>query len=249
MIDTANTVKNVTLSPGLPQKISVMTQSIFDQLDASGLFAKFPDAIKAEIATQSQRKQFTDGDVVYRSGDAPAALYGVLSGGIKLTGEDASGKYYLYGVIQPGWWFGEISVLDGLPRAQYAVSIGHTELVLVPRKLLMDLLEIHPELYRHFVAVLCNRLRQAGAVLEEVAFLPISLRLAKHLLRLQNTRKSFPVKLSQEELAASLGVTRQSISRVLKQWEQQHWVKLSYGDIEITQAESLRQLLESGSGK
>ena len=70
-----------------------MSSPIFDQLDASGLFAKFPKDIKADIVTQSQRRRFADAAVVYRSGDEPAALYGVLSGGIKLTGEDVSGKY------------------------------------------------------------------------------------------------------------------------------------------------------------
>lgn len=224
-----------------------MSSPIFDQLDASGLFAKFPSAIKADIVAQSQRRRFADGAVVYRCGDQPTALYGVLCGGIKLTGEDVSGKYYLYGVIQPGWWFGETAVLDGLPRAQKAIAVGDTELMLVPRNYLMSLLNTHPELYRHFVSVLCNRLRQAGAVLEESAFLSIPLRLAKHLLRVHNTRKNYRVKLSQEELAASLGVTRQSISRVLKQWQLQQWIQLSYGDIEVTQPESLQSFFENNS--
>lgn len=222
-----------------------MTSTILEQLDASGLFAKFPAAIKAEIASESLRKRYPDASVVYRAGDTPTALYGVLSGGIKLTGEDASGKYYLYGVIQPGWWFGEIAVLDGQLRAQNAIAIGATELMLVPRTFLTGLLDAHPELYRHFVSVFCNRLRQAGAVIEEGAFLSIPLRLAKHLLRVHNSRKTFHVKLSQEELAASLGVTRQSISRVLKQWQQQQWINISYGDIEIKQPQHLQALIEN----
>ena len=61
--------------------------------------------------------------------------------------EDPSGKFFLYGLIQPGWWFGEISVLDGHPRAQLATADGETEILVIPRSALIKELEAQPSLY------------------------------------------------------------------------------------------------------
>lgn len=221
-----------------------MASTIQQQLDHSGLFRKFPADAKQRLAKSARSRTLRDGDCVYRPGDKPTALHGVLAGGIKLTGEDPTGKYYLYGLIQPGWWFGEISALDGHPRAQSANAIGETEIIAIPRDRLLAELDAHPELYKHFVDILCNRLRLAGVVIEEVAFLSTPLRLARHLLRLHHSRQTFHVKQSQEEIASSLGVTRQSIYRVLKEWQQYQWINVNYGDIEILQADALRNFIE-----
>jgi len=161
-----------------------------------------------------------------------------------MVAEDANGKYFLYGIVQPGWWFGEISAIDGQPRGQSTMAIGDTQLLRIPRKELLVLLDKNPQLYRHFLNILCKRLRQAGQVLEEGAFLPLSKRLAKQLLRIHKNNHQHQTKLSQEELAASMGVTRQSIYRVLKDWQLKKWILVKYGNIEILQPESLRTFIE-----
>ncbi len=226
-----------------------MALSILQQLDLSGLFADFPDPIKAKLADMAIIQSVSDGRVIYQNGDAPDALYGVLSGGVKAVSEDANGKYFLHGIIQPGWWFGEISALDGQPRAQTTMAIGDTRLLKVPRKELLLLLEDNPQLYRNFLNILCKRLREAGQVLEESAFLPLSKRLAKQLLRLHKRSDFIQAKLNQEELAASMGVTRQSIYRVLKDWQQKGWVLIKYGNIEILQPDSLHIFVELSEPK
>ena len=220
-----------------------MASSIFEQLDDSGLFRDFPQDTKQQLADISTTLSCNDGQMLYQDGDQPDALYGVLSGGVKMVAEDANGKYFLYGIVQPGWWFGEISAIDGRPRAQTTIAIGDTQLIRIPRHELLNLLDSNPKLYKHFLTILCKRLRQAGQVLEESAFLPLSKRLAKQLLRLHKSRSHHDAKFSQEELAASLGVTRQSIYRVLKDWQVKNWIAVQYGNIEITEPGSLQTFL------
>ncbi len=221
-----------------------MAASILEQLDNSGLFREFPADVKQQLADISSTQVCQDGQIVYQNGDKPDALYGVLSGGIKMVAEDANGKYFLYGVVQPGWWFGEISAIDGQPRGQTTMVIGDTQLIKIPRNELLIFLDKHPQLYRHFLTILCKRLRQAGQFLEDGAFLPLSKRLAKQLLRIRKTKDHHLTKLSQEELAASLGVTRQSIYRVLKDWQLKKWIQVKYGNINILEPESLQTFIE-----
>ncbi len=222
----------------------VMTANILEQLDHSGLFGDFPEETKQQLAAISTSQACSDGQVLYQNGDLPDALYGVLSGGIKMVAEDPTGKYFLYGIVQPGWWFGEISALDGQPRAQTTMAIGDTKVLRIPRKELLVFLDNNPQLYRHFLTILCKRLRQAGQVLEEGAFLPLSKRLAKQLLRIHKANHQHQTKINQEELAATLGVTRQSIHRVLKDWQVKEWIQVTYGDIKILQPQALQMFIE-----
>lgn len=221
-----------------------MPNSILEQLDQSGLFRDFPAEGKQALADISNTKSYQDAQVVYQNGDEPDALYGVLKGGVKMIAEDANGKYYLYGISQPGLWFGEISALDGHLRAQTAMTIGETTLLRIPRLDLLNLLDANPILYKYFLSVFCKRIRHVGQLLEESALLPISKRITKHLLRLDKINKKHATKLNQEELAASLGVTRQSVNRVLKDMQAKQWINLSYGNIEVLSADALNTFLE-----
>lgn len=218
-----------------------MTLSVREQLKASGIFRAFPEDARKRL-DQLCRIHTLDGDaVIYHRGDEPKALHGVVDGAVKLIGESPAGKFFLYELVSPGQWFGEQSAIDGESRGQTAMTIGPVTIISLLRKDLMDLLNQQPELYQHFVSVLCQRLRRAGKALEETAFLPVGARMANTLLRMQRVRERHDIKLSQEEIAASLGVTRQSIYRILKEWQQQGWVQVGYGNVTLLQPEALQE--------
>lgn len=220
-----------------------MSDTIQQLLDQTGLFRDFDEEAKQQLVDMSRTQTFSSGEVIYRIGDEATALFGVLDGAVKLLGEDSNGQYVLFGLTTPGRWFGDSSALDGQPRAQTVVAAGETKVMRLLRRDLLVLLEARPELYRHFVTVFCLRLRQAGKVLEDAAFLTVAVRLGKQLLRLHKVREQYGIKLTREELAASLGVSRQSIYRVLKSWEKEQWITMSYGDVRVTKPESIKALL------
>jgi len=218
--------------------------SVRAQLSDSGLFQGFPETAKQKIESLCRIQKFEDDAAIYHRGDAPVALYGVVEGATKLIGETSAGKVFLYELVSPGQWFGEISAIDGELRGQTAIAIGGSRIISLLRKDLLDLLEQQPNLYQNFVSVLCLRLRRAGKALEETAFLPIGVRLAKTLLRMHRVREKYSIRLSQEEIAASLGVTRQSIYRVLKNWKELGWVNVDYGDVRVSAPESIQQWVD-----
>jgi len=222
-----------------------MPQGIIGQLDQRGFFKNFPMEIKVRLGTVSQAISIKDKEILYQAGDEPRGIFGVLRGCIKLSTEDSQGKYYLYGLAQPGWWFSEVPALDGAPHTQIASAVGDTQLILIPRKELINILDEHPELYKEVVIGLCKRLRIAGSLMEETAFSSLAIRLAKLFLRLHKNRGDSPTKLSQEELAASLGVTRQSIHRILKEWQKDSWISIGYGDVDVLKPERLQELVDA----
>ena len=219
-----------------------MHQHNCNELMQRGVFRNFTLDTQSNLEKMGRTISVKEKGTIYNTGDTPLGIYGVISGCIKLTAEDIRGNYYLYGVKQPGWWFGEISALDGQPHGQIASAMTDTELLLIPRDKLLQTLEQKPILYKHFVDMLCLRLRGAGQSMEDSAFLDLPLRLAKLLLQIHSNRDNYHARISQEELAASLGVTRQSIYRILKSWQVDNYICVSYGDIEILDPAYLQEL-------
>lgn len=95
------------------------------------------------------------GETVVRSGDPGDALYVVASGKLRILKGDKE-----IGILEKGAAFGELSLLDGEPRAATIVAISDAELVRVPRAEFEALLDESPELARGVIKTLLGYLRK-----------------------------------------------------------------------------------------
>ncbi len=223
--------------------------SDFSELKSSGLFRYFPDDATRQLMDISFTRRYEEGAVIYAAGDQANVLYGVLDGSVKILAESPQGKQYFYGIALRGHWFGEVSALDGVPRAQTVMAQDAVTLFCVDRDRLFSMMEDNPELYKHFIRVLCARVRLAGEYIEEAAFFPVKVRLARQLLRFDRVSRGTSLKLSQEDLAASLSVSRQSIYRPLIEWQRAGWIRQKYGSIEVVDKEQLVHYIESQANR
>jgi CRP-like cAMP-binding protein len=172
----------------------------------------------------------------------------VRRGQVRISNVGSDGQEILVAVFEPGSWWGEISMFDGLPRTHDAHAVGDTEIVLLPQQRFQALLEQHPDLYPHFVKMLCRKLRLAFSHIDDLAFLPLPERIAKQLLTLADiygedtaAGRRIRLHLPQEDLGRMLGASRQSVSKVLKRFESQGWVAVAYGQITVCNAQALRE--------
>jgi CRP-like cAMP-binding protein len=201
------------------------------------------------MADMARLRQLEDSQLLHAKDDAADGLYGVVSGAIKVSSTGLDGREAVLTVLSPGSWFGEISLFDDLPRTHDAYATGPTTLVMIPRRGFQQLLERRPELYPHFMRLLCRRIRLSFAMLEDSALLPLSSRLAKRLLMHahnyeQNDHGSnqATIQLSQESLGLMLNSSRQSINKLLKRLEQAGWLRIHYGQIVILDEAALARL-------
>ena len=195
-------------------------------LQANPWFEQLPTDITQKVIEQSVNRTFVDGEKIHGKGDEAEGMFGIMSGVVRMSNVSPEGKEVVLTYLEPGSWFGEISLLDGLPRTHDAYAQGATEILLLPRQRFNQLMEQRPELYRHFNVLLCQRIRLLFTEINDQALLPLSQRLIKHLLRLaeaygeqtaQGVRIS--LKLSQDELGLLLATSRQSINKELKKLE------------------------------
>jgi len=201
------------------------------------------------IGDLANRKSFAGGSLIFSQGDAGDALYGVAAGQVRIYSSDNKGHEVFLNLLGPGDTFGEIALLDGLPRTASAVTTTKSTLVSIPRLEFLRYLEIDTGLSVHLMKLLCERLRWVSDLVEESAFLAGPARVAKRLTNLVDSYGrpaadgGTEIVMSQADLGHFLGISRQIINQYLRSWCEQGWVELKRGRIIVHDVESIRNLI------
>ena len=222
---------------------------IYLYLRQNSLFSDLPEDALQEVAGFCRVRRFTDRQLIHARGDIPDGMFSIISGSVRATTSSDEGKEALLAIMEPGAWFGESSLFDGMPRAYHAHAQNDCELLFVPRSDIERLLDQRPQIYRNVVRLLCQRIRLSLVLLETNALLPLEGRLASRLLILAQIEEhsiSHELHVTQEDLSQMLGITRQSISRVLKLWETQGIIERYYRGMRILDFPALRRKTNEG---
>jgi CRP/FNR family cyclic AMP-dependent transcriptional regulator len=219
-------------------------------LERNLLFRGLSPATLDQIARLGTRRTYERDGVIFAQSDPGDALFGVMTGRVRISASSAGGKEVFLNIMEPGDIFGEIALLDGRPRSAAASAMATSELFVVTREQFLALLAREPQLVDHLLQLLCGRLRWVSGFAEESALLSVSGRLAKRLLSLgklhgHETRDGIELKVSQEEVARFLGLSRQIVNQYLQNWKAQHWVDLGRGRIMILNAPALEGVAAS----
>ncbi len=215
-------------------------------LQRNDLFRRLPDAALDHVAALAMRRNFERGAVVFSQGDQGDALYGVVSGRVRISTSGAGGREVFLNIMEPGDTFGEIAAMDGLPRTAAATALDKATLFVIKRSDFLRLLEREPRLAIRLLELLCARLRWTSDLVDESAFLSGEPRLAKRLLILASQHGritaagALELKISQSDLAHFLGISRQAVNQYLRDWRGHGWVELGRSRILINAPDALR---------
>jgi CRP/FNR family cyclic AMP-dependent transcriptional regulator len=189
---------------------------------------------------------------IFQKGDAGGSMMAVVSGKVKICTYSADGKELVLNIIDRGGMFGEIALLDGEPRSADAVAIEDAELLVLERNRLMPFLTANPDIASRMIVVLCQRLRQTSAALEDALLRDAPSRVARGLLRLAGTfGKREPgglrldIKLSQQQIGNLIGISRESINKHIMEWSRAEILAVNNGFITILDKEALEHVSES----
>jgi CRP/FNR family cyclic AMP-dependent transcriptional regulator len=226
----------------------VDTSSMSDALAAVPLFAGL-DAEGLTSMTRGMRvRRFRRGETIFHLGDPGDALFIVMAGSIKITLPADTGDEAILATLRPGDFFGELALLDGAPRSATAVAIEATETYILPRDQFRELVATEPVMREALLATLAAEVRRLTHHVEELHFLDITGRLASRLARLaaeSGARRladgsvQLAGPLTQGDLAAMIGCTRQSVNKLLGMFSEEGLIRLDRGRIVILDLEGL----------
>ncbi len=207
------------------------------------------EEVNALLLGGSHRRELKSGEQLFAYGSAPNAMFGLLSGSVRVSVTSRSGNEFVLSLLEPGHWFGEVSLFDELPRAYEARAASDSTIAILPAAAFKEIIEKHPEVHLTLTRLICHRLRLALTWIDDAVLMPMSTRLAKHIFVLlqsgsaSGTQRVIP--LTQEDLASKLGVSRQSVSRLLKLWEKDGVVSVDYGRITVLDMAALERLIQA----
>jgi CRP-like cAMP-binding protein len=203
------------------------------QIDSGSWFSKLSPALRSDILARALVRRYPDGIQITSRGTAPQEWVGVASGAVRVSSVSLSGKQITLTYVEPGTWFGDIALFDGLPRTHDATTHGPTTLLIVRKPDFNELLKHHTELYEALLRLNCRRLRLMFASFEELNTKPLAARLAKQLLLLarsyginQGEEIRIGLQLAQEDLAQLVGASRQRVNQELKGFERDGAVRI-----------------------
>jgi|TARA_R110002124_G_scaffold228350_3_gene393726 CRP/FNR family transcriptional regulator, cyclic AMP receptor protein len=210
--------------------------------------AALPTDTRAALLAAARIRAVGDGAAVYRAGDPGDGLHAVLEGEIRLIGHSEAGRRLVYLVLRSGDWFGEMSVLDGKPRLHDAIAFGPSVILHVDSARVDAIATAHPRFDRAIGALTCQHQRTALAFVEQTLTASTEARLAFILTEMAGrhgrpvgTGVAIDLRLSQEDLAALVGVSRQSLAALLGRLRRERVIETRYARLIVLDLKALQQ--------
>lgn len=211
----------------------VLTIAERNAIESSPWFSKLSPSLRFAILSRATVRRVPDGALLSSRGQPADEWIGVAKGAVRVSSVSLSGKQITLTYVEPGTWFGDIALFDGLPRTHDANAHGDTTLLVVRKPDFKELLQQHTELYDALLRLNCRRLRLMFNLMEDLNTLPLAARLAKQLLLLarsygvpQGEEIRIGLQLAQEDLAQLLGASRQRVNQELKAFEREGAVRI-----------------------
>jgi CRP/FNR family transcriptional regulator, cyclic AMP receptor protein len=185
--------------------------------------------------------------VLFRCGDPGRIVALVLQGFVKLSSTALNDREVVLEIAGPGTLFGEIAILTDAARRADATTLTACRILAIDGSAFRHALARSPEAMFAAIRMLSDRLSAVTARGMDAVSLPAPVRLAKALLHLAElaserveSRIHIGFRLSQRELGAMTGLTRESINKHLRAWREMGWVELSGSAVTLCDVVALR---------
>jgi CRP-like cAMP-binding protein len=237
--------------PGQGMNTPILTIDERHNIETGAWFQSLSQGLRDAILACSAVRRLKDGTALTSRGALAAEWCGVAQGAVRISQVSLAGKQIALTYAEPGTWFGDIALFDGLPRTHDADTHGQTTLLVVNKADFRQLLSRHTELYDALLRLNCRRLRLMFNLIEDLNTRPLAARLARQILMLT---KSYGIEegdgwriglqLAQEDLAQLLGASRQRVNQELKGFEREGLLRIEPTRLLVLSREGLLQIAE-----
>jgi CRP/FNR family transcriptional regulator, cyclic AMP receptor protein len=217
-----------------------------DYLKRIAAWARELSERELEVARAGITEKFYHANqVILARGDQFDYWTGVIAGLARVSIVSRRGKVTSFIAVTPGAWFGEGGMLKNEARTYDAVALRNTRLAMMDRATFSMLFDNSIKFNHFLVRQFSERLSQFVALLECSRTLEATARLARCIAWLFNPLL-YPganphLEITQEEIGALCGLSRQNANRCLKELERQGLLRLEYGGMTIVNLEGLRR--------
>jgi CRP/FNR family transcriptional regulator, cyclic AMP receptor protein len=187
-------------------------------------------AVQAESVAQGVVKnRFKRGEAIVEQGKKSNALFIILTGRARVMTTDQRGREVILATMQPGDYFGEMSLIDNEPHSATVRAEVQTDVLVLGRLEFAACLPESGSMAYSVLRGLVQRLRHADRKIESLALMDVYGRVAKALLEFSSVdslgNSVIRDKVSRQDLAKMVGASREMVSRVMKDIEERGFIE------------------------
>ncbi len=218
-------------------------------LSTTSIFSDLSEADRATVRSRCRRMAVGKKEEVVQQGGHGREMYIVDKGRLRMSAVSEIGKEVGFGVLEPGDTFGEMALLDGELRSATVTALEPCELLVLSRAAFETLVAECPSIAINLMVILSHRLRHTSRLYENSVFMEVPGRLAQFLLQFSRPEDgnggiaSVTVTLSQYELGTLVNASRESVNKLLNEWEHQGVIQRKNSRIRILDPIALEQHL------
>jgi CRP/FNR family transcriptional regulator, cyclic AMP receptor protein len=226
----------------------VNVQKAATMLAKTQLFANLDDEARRSLAEVSVDRSYKKGELICHQGDLGETLHIVVSGHVKVFVTSEDGDEMVLVTLGPSDVFGELALIDGGPRSASAEALEPTTTIALTRTVLLEVLRVNPESMDSLLRSLGSLVRRLTEQASDLVFLDLYGRVAKLLLGFAERDSpvdeepiSLDLHVTQTDLAAMVGGSRQSVNQILHAFERRGYLDLKGRKIVLRKPEELRR--------
>jgi CRP-like cAMP-binding protein len=233
---------NLSQSRRFPRRIVRVAEqkSLIDRLSQGSWFGRLPQALREQVITRSSVRSYAKGQLLSLEGSPPKGLFAVLEGQVQLVAAMGTGDEALVHVGGPGFWFGELAVLSGNQTLVTAVAHTPVRALLLPKPQFDLIVEEDPRSFRYFAELIFERYAVLVRAFADVQEATPDARLRRRLAALVHLQRSdrkehgqVALYVTQADLSRMIGVSRQTLNRMLGQLQERGLVELGFRKITV----------------
>jgi len=186
-------------------------------LDQIPYFANLDYQALQRVRQAAHQRTYRAGGVIFAEDGECAGFHIVTEGMVRIYRVNTEGRLHTLSLLRPVATFNEVASIDGGPNPFNAVAVTDVEVLVISHTNLINLMANDRTLLNNTVQSLARLNREYIERLEDMTFRTIPSRLAKLFLHESSYQIcEAPTQLTQEEMAAILGTTREVVGRALR---------------------------------
>jgi CRP/FNR family cyclic AMP-dependent transcriptional regulator len=206
---------------------------------------------RSRFRAAGRTRVFAKGEAVFHEADDAGGVIAIISGRVKVCVAGVGGREVVLRIPGPGELVGELSAIANRPRTATVTAVDRVEAIAVRaddfRRFLLENPRVSPLVFEHVTTLLAEADRQRI----DFATRDVTARIASRLIELTQTsgepeldgvRITLP--LSQEELAAWAGASREAVARSLHLLRGLGWIETRRREIKVLNVDALRGLVQ-----
>ena len=209
----------------------------------SGCSSDELNSIKKFLSPKTVRK----GEIFLIEGDWSDFLYFLVTGVVKVYKTSPEGKEQILHITHFGESLNDVSIFDGGPNAASMFAMTPVVLYEMRRRDLNVVLRDHSQIALNAIKTLASRVRRDSSLVEDLSFVQVTGRLAKMLRKLGEETTEVVPRLTQQDMAAMVGTTREVVNRSLKIMEEKGAIRQGRQGVVIVDKKALEEMMEASS--